>query len=136
MQHFHSPGVPHAVAMIPESSIFESPKSLIMILLSSSGLWYKRFSGLRSRCTTPELWRIKETTIKNYHFTLQKKEVYAWWKVPAKCFKICHTFICIWKPKVAFSISCYFMFLGPLQKFGKKWRLTLSRKFTDESSVK
>ena len=73
MKHFHSPGVPHAVAMIPESSIFESPKSLIMILLSSSGLWYKRFSGLRSRCTTPELWRIKETTIKNCHSLFRKK---------------------------------------------------------------
>lgn len=32
------PGVPQAVAIIPESSIFDSPKSLIMILLSSSGL--------------------------------------------------------------------------------------------------
>ena len=32
------PGVPHAVAIIPESSIFDRPKSLIIILLSSSGL--------------------------------------------------------------------------------------------------
>ena len=32
------PGVPHAVAIIPESSVFDRPKSLIIILESASGL--------------------------------------------------------------------------------------------------
>ena len=35
--------------------------------------------------------------------TLQKKEVYTWWKVPVKCSKNCHI-LYIWKWKVAFSI--------------------------------
>ena len=32
------PGVPHAVAMMPDSSVFDKPKSLIIILESSAGL--------------------------------------------------------------------------------------------------
>lgn len=44
------PGVPHAVDMTsPLPSILDRPKSLIMILDSSWGLKYSRFSGWRER---------------------------------------------------------------------------------------
>ena len=33
----------------------------------------------------------------------RNKKVYAWWKIPAKCFKICHI-LYIRKPKVAVSV--------------------------------
>ena len=33
----------------------------------------------------------------------RKKKAYAWWKIPAKCFKICHI-LYIRKPKVAVSV--------------------------------
>ena len=43
--------------------------------------------------------------------TLQKTEVYAWWKFPTKRFKIYHI-LCIWKPQKIFPylISCCSIF--------------------------
>ena len=47
-----------------------------------------------------------------YHTTIQKKNVYAWWKVPAKCFKICHIYYMhIRKPKVVLSIFHFVLYV-------------------------
>jgi len=48
------PGVPHAVAMAPDSSVLERPKSLTIILASSAVLLKRRFSGWRQTQDTGE----------------------------------------------------------------------------------
>ena len=53
--------------------------------------------------------------------TLQKKEFYTWWKVPAKHFKIFHI-LYIWKPKVAFSVFHFvLLYFSPNKCPGLCW---------------
>ena len=50
----------------------------------------------------------------SYLITLQKKEAYDWWNVPAKRFKICHIlYIYIRKPKVTFLFFVSYYFIYP-----------------------
>ena len=73
------PGVPQAVAITPDSSILERPKSLIMILLSASGLEEKN----RLNATSPRAnsWAWKKHTIVRVQwtpFTCSRANSQAW----------------------------------------------------------
>lgn len=72
-------------------SIFERPKSDNIILASSSGLMYSRFSGFRSRCTMPNecryctAWNMSQRLFFESWIFL-KYSIIIWNRWKSKCF--------------------------------------------------